>query len=59
MDPEIILCAALSRPVVSCQAPLSMGILQEGILKWAAMPSSRGSSQPRDQTQDSRIAGGC
>ena len=25
-------------------------ILQAGILKWVAMPSSRGSSQPRDQT---------
>ena len=26
------------------------GILQARILKWVAMPSSRGSSQPRDQT---------
>ena len=32
------------------QAPLSMGILQVRILEWVAMPSSRGSSQPRDQT---------
>ena len=32
------------------QAPLSMGILQARILEWAAMPSSRGSSQPRDQS---------
>ena len=39
------------------QAPLSMGILQVRILEWAAMPSSRGSSQPRDQTHVSRIAG--
>ena len=29
------------------QAPLSMGILQAGILEWVAMPSSRGSSKPR------------
>ena len=29
-------------------APLSMGILQARILEWVAMPSSRGSSQPRD-----------
>ena len=29
------------------QAPLSMGILQARILEWVAMPSSRGSSQPR------------
>ena len=28
-----------------------MGVFQAGILKWVAMPSSRGSSQPRDQTQ--------
>ena len=32
------------------QAPLSMGILQARILEWVAMPSSRGSSQPRDRT---------
>ena len=30
---------------------LSMGILQERILEWVAMPSSRGSSRPKDQTQ--------
>ena len=28
-------------------------------LEWVAMPSSRGSSQPRDWTQVSCIAGGC
>ena len=27
------------------------GILQARILEWVAMPSSRGSSQPRDQTR--------
>ena len=43
---------------VAHQAPLSMGILQARILKWIAMPSSRGSSQPRDETQVSLIAGG-
>ena len=37
---------------------LSMGILQARILEWVAMPSSRGSSQPRDCTQVSCIAGG-
>ena len=31
------------------QAPLSMGILQARILEWVAMPSSKGSSQPRDR----------
>ena len=33
------------------------GILQAGILEWDAVPSSRGSSQPRDQTQVSFTAG--
>ena len=60
------LCAVLSRPVGSdsldpmdCtyQAPLSVGILQSKILESVAMPSSRGSSLPRDQTQVSGIAG--
>ena len=35
---------------VAHQAPLSMGILQATILDWVAMPSSRGSSWPRDRT---------
>ena len=34
------------------------GILQARILEWIAFPFSRGSSQPRDWTQVSRIAGG-
>ena len=34
------------------------GILQARVLEWVAIPFSRGSSQPRDQTQVSRIAGG-
>ena len=33
------------------------GILQARILQWVAYPSSRGSSQPRDRTQVSCIAG--
>ena len=41
---------------IVCQAPLSMRILQARILEWDAMPSSRGSSQPRDWTQVSHIA---
>ena len=32
-------------------------ILQAGILEWVAIPFSRGSSRPRDQTGVSRIAG--
>ena len=34
------------------------GILQARILEWAAVPLSNKSSQPRDQTQVSHIAGG-
>ena len=34
------------------------GILQARILEWVAFPSSKGSSQPRDQTQVSCTAGG-
>ena len=33
-------------------------ILQARILEWVAFPFSRGSSQPRDQTQVSHIVGG-
>ena len=42
----------------SHQAPQSMSILQARILEWVAMPSSRGSSQPKDQTQIFCIADG-
>ena len=42
---------------VACQAPLSMGILQARILEWVAMPSSRGSFQPRSWTHVSHFAG--
>ena len=41
----------LSLPVSSVR-----GILQAGILEWVAMPSSRGSSQSRDQTRVSYIS---
>ena len=33
------------------------GILQARILEWVAIPFSRGSFEPRDGTQVSRIAG--
>ena len=35
---------------VAHQVPLSMGIIQARLLGWIAMPSSWGSSQPRDWT---------
>ena len=46
---------------IACQCPLFIGFSQTRILEWVAMPSSRGSSQPRRQTCiscDSSIAGG-
>ena len=51
-------CLTLWNPT-DCSPPGSSvhGILQARILEWVAMPSSRGSSQPSDQTQVSHIAG--
>ena len=51
-----IMSYSLTPWTVACKAPLSMGILQARILEWFAMPSSRGSSQPRDWTQVSQLA---
>ena len=42
---------------VGYQGPLSMGIFQARILEWVAISFSSKSSQPRDQTQVSSIAG--
>ena len=44
---------------MDCSPPGSsvLGILQTRILEWVAMPSFRGSFQPRDQTQVSGIVG--
>ena len=39
------------------QTPLSVGILQTRVLKWVLVFFSRGSSQSRDQTHVSHIAG--
>ena len=50
----VIFCEAL----LAYQTPLSIGILQARILEWVAMLCSRGSSQPRDRTRVSHIAGG-
>ena len=62
-------CAALHLVAQSCltiwdcvnyslPGSSTMGILQERVLEWVAMPSSKGFSQPRDQTQVSCIEGG-
>ena len=57
---ELVLVAKL-RPTLcnpmDCSPPGSSthGILQARTLEWVAMPSSRGSSRPRDQTEISHI----
>ena len=48
------LCLPLCDPM-DCRVH---GILQDRILEWVAFSFSTGSSQPRDRTQVSRIAGG-
>ena len=52
------LCPILCDPV-DCSLPGSsiQGIPQARILEWVAISFSRGSSQPRDRTQVSRIGG--
>ena len=52
------LCPTLYNPM-GCSPPGSSvhGIFQARILVWVAIPSSRGSSWPRDRTQVSCIAG--
>ena len=56
-----IISFALSCSVVSDSLQMPgfsvYGIFQARILEWVAMPSSRGSSQSRNQTQVSHIAG--
>ena len=53
------LCPTLCGPV-DCSLPSASvhGVLQARILEWLAIPFSRRSSQPRDPTQVSCIAGG-
>ena len=64
---QICICSRLVASVMSNslrpyelqpQAPLSMEFTQARILQWVAMPFFKGSSQSRDQTQVSCIAGG-
>ena len=50
-------CLTLCDPVdYSSPGSSVLGILQARILEWVAMPSFRGSSQPRDQTHVSCIS---
>ena len=53
------LCRILCDPTGNSPAGSSVrGILQARILEWVAIPFSRGSSQPRDLSRVSCIAGG-
>ena len=52
-------CLTVYDPMDCCPPGSSVhGILQARILEWVVMPSSKGSSQFKDQTQVSCIAGG-
>ena len=58
------MCVLVAQPFptlgesMDCRTPESSvnGILQARILEWVAIPFSKGSSQPRDQSWVSRIA---
>ena len=58
MRVQVLSCVGLfvTPQTVAHQAPLSMGFSRT--LEWVAISSSRESSQPRDQTHVSCIAGG-
>ena len=50
-------CPALCDPMDCSPPSFSVhGILQSKILEWVAMPSSRGSSQTKDQTRTSLLS---
>ena len=57
---ESVLVAQSCQTFCECSPPVSSvhGILQARMLEWVAIFSSRGSSQPRDQTWVFCVAGG-
>ena len=57
----VLSCLSHVQPFVtpmdcSLSGPSVHGLLQARILEWVAMPSSRGSSRPRDQTHVSYVS---
>ena len=57
--PKVKVKVIQSRPTICNPIDYTVhGILQARILEWVAFPFSRGSSQPRNWTQVSHIAGG-
>ena len=57
MESESEICSVVSNSLRPHGQSMER-ILQARILEWVAFPLSRGSSQARDQTQVSCIAGG-
>ena len=53
----LTLCDSMDSSNCSLPGSTVRGILQARVLEWVAISFSRRSSQPRDQTQVSRIAG--
>ena len=56
----VCVCVKVAQSCLTVCDPMDYkvhGILQARILEWVAFPFSRGSSQPRDATQVSRMAG--
>ena len=51
------LCPILCDPMDCSLSGSIHGIFQARVLEWIAISCSRGSSQPRNQTQVSRVAG--
>ena len=54
---KVLVAQSCPTPWTSPPGSLVHRILQATILEWIAVPSSRGSSPPRDQAQVSGIAG--
>ena len=53
---ESVSCSVLSDSLLEYTGFSVHGILQARILEWAVMPSSRGSSSPKDQTRVSDVS---
>ena len=58
LSPSVVSESLWPHGLQPAKAPQSIGILQARILKWVAISSSRGSSQPKYLTQVSCITGG-
>ena len=57
LHPPVYIYTLCPMQWASSEYPLNVWHVKTWILEWIAFPFSRGSSQPRDQTRVSRIAG--